>query len=414
MKLDEYTSGRVPKSDLSAADLQRLRTLKSVGVAEKQDHYRLTARTVTGILELSRIRLVLRPKFPIAGSRLIDWLSYANGQNSTVDEELRNWPLGRDGYAGLVPSALLYQCRLLLRRGLRRDYVRRQRVDTTLRGRLNVEAQATRCFGAVGQLHIKTFEYEDGGWENLVCGAALTAAAGHVTCPRLKHQLTSMAQDFPRPRRLPDVLPLLARAQYSTLNAHYQPAHAWARMVLGGGGPDDLLNPYGYGAHGLLLKLDDLWESVVQRMAADAAATVGGQWTRDTNEHIRTYGRHGNRTPPFLPDALLSFAPPGAQSTSYLPVDAKYKNYAKKEVSREDRHQLLTYIAGYTDPANPLALVVHPDPQGPSSHQLEFRGPRGLVGRILVLGLDTRTDPKTASEPLRKAIVDFVTPVAAI
>ncbi|MFD5190089.1 hypothetical protein ACFWMU_18425 [Streptomyces sp. NPDC058357] len=95
-------------------------------------------------------------------------------------------------------------------------------------------------------------------------------------------------------------------------------------------------------------------------------------------------------------------------------MDAKYKNYAKKNVSREDRHQLLTYIAGYTDPGNPLALVVLPSPEGPSEHQLEFRGPRGLVGHILVLGLDTRSGPSTAAEPLRKAIADFAASVATI
>ncbi|WP_327710256.1 McrC family protein [Streptomyces sp. NBC_00464] len=412
--LDEYRSCKVPKAELSSADLQRVRELKAAGVVERQDHCVLTARTITGVLELSRIRLVLRPKFPIAGNRLIDWLSYANGQNSTTDEGLRNWPIGKDGYAGLVPAALLYECRLLLRRGLRRDYVRRQRVDTTLRGRLNVEAQATRCFGAVDQLHVSTFEYEDGGWENLVCGAALAAASGQVSDPLLKRQLAIAAQDFPSPVRGPDALRLLARGRYTVLNDHYRPAHAWARMVLGGGGPDDLLNPYGFGAHGLLLKMEDLWESVVQRMAVDAAATVGGRWARDDADQIWTHGMHGTRTPHFAPDVLLSFAPPAAPvgTTPYLPVDAKYKNYAKTNVSREDRHQLLTYIAGYTDPGNPLALVVHPDPNGPSEHRLEFPGPRGLVGRILVLGLDTRTDPETAAEPLRKAIADFAASVA--
>lgn len=410
--LYEYASDRVPKSDLSPADLHRLRSLKSVGVVEKQDHYVLFARAVTGILELSRIRLVLRPKFPIAGNRLIDWLSYAGGQNSTTDETLRNWPLGKDGYAGLVPAALLYECSLLLRRGLRRHYVGRQRVETTLRGRLNVEAQATRCFGAVDQLHVRTFEYEDGGWENLVCGAALAVAAERVTSPLLKHRLASTAMDFPNSLRLPDVLPLLARAQYSGLNAHYRPAHAWARMMLGGGGPNDLLDPYGFGAQGLLLRLDGLWESVVQRMAAEAAAAVGGRRAQGAGDRIWTHGRHGSSTPHFVPDVLLTFAPPDASSVTYLAVDAKYKNYAKKDVSLEDRHQLLTYIAGFTDPTNPLALVVHPDPQGPSSHQLEFRGPRGLVGRILVLGLDTRSDPRTAAEPLRKAIIDFAASAA--
>ncbi|MFG2114494.1 PE-PGRS family protein [Streptomyces sp. NPDC048718] len=412
--LDEYKSGNVPKSDLSSADLDRLRTLKAVSVVEKRDHWVLTARTITGVMELSRIRLVLRPKFPIAGNRLIDWLSYANGQNSTVDKELRDWPLGKDGYAGLVPAALLHECRLLSRRGLRRDYVRRQRVDTTLRGRLDVAAQATKCFGAVDQLHVRTFEYEYGGWENLVCGAALAAAADQVNDPHLKHQLTVTAMDFPVPLRAPDALPLLARGRYSILNDHYRPAHAWARMVLGGGGPDNLLNPYGFGAQGLLLKLDDLWESVVRRMAIDAAAALGGRRARDSGHHIRTHGRPDGGTPYFRPDVLLTFAPPTAppDSTLYLAVDAKYKDYAKKNVSREDRHQLLTYIAGYTAPVNPLALVVHPDPNGPSGHQLEFHGPRGLVGRILVLGLDTRADPKQAAEPLRKAIASFAASMA--
>ncbi|MHC3424592.1 5-methylcytosine restriction system specificity protein McrC [Streptomyces sp. DT18] len=413
--LDEYAAGRVARSDLSPADLSRLRSLKIVGVAEKHDHYMLTARTATGVLELSRIRLVLRPKFPIAGKRLIDWLSYANGQNSTIDKELRDWPVGSDGYAGLVPAALLHECRLLLRRGLRRDYVPRQRVGTTLRGRLNVEAQATRCFGTVDQLHLRTFEYEDRTWENFICGSALALAAERVTEPLVKHQLFAVARDFPSFRSPSDVLPLLARAQYSALNAHYRPAHAWARMVLCGGGPDDLLDPYGFGAQGLLLKLDDLWETVVKRMAAEAADSVGGRLVQDSEHYIRTEGRHGDRTPHFLPDALLSFAPPGAAPGSgpYLVVDAKYKNYAENNVSVADRHQLLTYIAGYATPANPLALVIHPDPQGPSTHTLDFRGPRGLVGRILVLGLDTHSTPAAAAEPLRKAITEFAASLPA-
>ncbi|MGW0854870.1 5-methylcytosine restriction system specificity protein McrC [Streptomyces sp. NPDC002690] len=381
--------------------------------------YLLTARTRVGVLELSRIRLILRPKLPIAGNRLIDWLSYANGQDSTVDEELRNWPIGKDGYAALVPAALLHECRLLVRRGLRREYVPRQRVDTALRGRLNVEAQATRCFGAIDRLHVRTFEYEDGGWENLVCASALVAAARKVTEPRLRHQLDSLASDFPDPLAPREALRLLARASYNALNDHYRPAHAWARMLLGGGGPNDLLDPYGFEAQGLLLKLDDLWESVVRRMAVDAATAAGGRWAQAEGDRIWTHGRHpkpkSKDDPPyFRPDVLLSFTSPGTSPapSPYLAVDAKYKNYAKKNVSVEDRHQLLTYIAGYTDPTNPLALLVHPNPEGESTHRLDFPGPRGLVGRILVLGLDTRAEPKTAAEPLRKAIVDFAAHVS--
>ncbi|MFD5190088.1 hypothetical protein ACFWMU_18420 [Streptomyces sp. NPDC058357] len=112
-----------------------------------------------------------------------------------------------------------------------------------MRGRLNVEAQAARCFGAVDQLHVMTFEYEEGSWENLVCGAALAAAAGQVSDPLLKHPLDVVAKDFAAPLRIPDALPLLARGRYSVLNDHYRPAHAWARMVLGGSGPKRSTGP---------------------------------------------------------------------------------------------------------------------------------------------------------------------------
>ncbi|MFI0258627.1 PE-PGRS family protein [Streptomyces sp. NPDC017056] len=408
-KLKEYQPVTVPFDRLSRDDLDRLDRLKAVRVAKGHSGYVIRALTTAGVLELSQIRLVLEPKFPIAGERLIDWLCYANGQGKP-DEELRDWPIGKDGYAGLVPAALLHECRLLLRRGLRRDYVRRQRVDTSLRGRLDLEAQATRCYGTVDRLHVQTFEYEDGGWENLVCGAALTTAAERSCDPQLGRQLAAAARDFPAPARPLDALALLSRGQYTRLNSHYRAAHAWARMVLGGGGVTDLLDPYGFGAKGLLLKLDDLWEAVVRRMAVDAAVEVGGRRARSKGDYIRTSGGFGKRPRPFRPDVLLAFDPPAEKggATRFLVVDAKYKDYARKNVSREDRHQLLTYIAGYTGPGHqPLALIVYPAPHEPPDHVLEFNGPRGLLGRIKVLGLDTRTDPASAAGPLREAIAEF-------
>ncbi|WP_282793944.1 PE-PGRS family protein [Streptomyces sp. CC224B] len=396
-------------------DLARLRTIKAVTVTEKRDEYVLRAQATTGVLQLDRIRLVLRPKFPVEGKRLIDWLCYANDQREP-DETLRNWPLGTDGYAGLVPAALLHESRLLLRRGLRRSYARRQRVDTTLRGRLDVEAQATRCYGAVNRLHLRTFEYEDGGWENLVCGAALTVAARRSTDPQQIRWLLDAASRFPCPRQPLDALSLLARAQYTRLNLHYRAAHAWARMVLAGGGVRDLLDPYGYGAKSLLLNLDVLWERVVRRMAVEAATALGGRVARPEEGTILTHGTLQGPPPSFRPDVLLAFpsAAGEATATRFLTVDAKYKRYATTDVSATDRHQLLTYIAGYTDQDAALAMVVHPSPDGFTRRVLRVQGPRGHLGSIEVLGLDTRVALKDAAEPLRKAIAGFASSTAPL
>ncbi|MBC3982715.1 PE-PGRS family protein [Streptomyces sp. AC536] len=416
VKLREHSAVTVPHARLSQRDLSVLEKTKAVRVTDTRDGYVLRTNSTTGVLQLDRIRLVLRPKFTIDGKRLIDWLCYAHGQREPVDS-LRNWPLGKDGYAGLVPAALLHECRLLLRRGLRRDYVRRSRVDTTLRGRLDVMAQATRRFGAIDRLHTRTFEYEDGGWENLVCGAALARAAQNSTDPRTTQALLDAAGQFPALPRTRDALPLLARGQYTRLNDHYRPAHAWARMVLGDGGVRDLLDPYGFAAKSLLLNLNVLWENVVHRMAADAAVAHGGRRAQPGEGGIHTTregaapGATGQGTAmrPFRPDALLAFppSPDTAGMARYLVVDAKYKAYQDGTVKPSDRHQLLTYIAGYTDPSTPLALIVHPAPDGPTRHLLRIEGPRGVLGRIEVLGLDTRTTPEQAAGPLRAAIARF-------
>ncbi|MEV6506680.1 PE-PGRS family protein [Streptomyces sp. NPDC051642] len=414
--LDEHESVIVPRSRLYGDDLDRLRSIKAVGIVEVHNGYVLKARSTTGVLQLERIRLVLRPKFPIAGTQLINWLCYAN-ERRQPDETLRNWPIGRDGYAGLVPAALLHECRLLLRRGLRRNYVRRPRVDTALRGRLDMEAQASRCYGAVDQLHLQTFEYEDGGWENLVCGAALTVAAQRSTDPVQIRWLLDTAAQFPTPRRPLDAVSLLTRGQYTWLNTHYRAAHAWARMVLGGGGVTDLLDPYGFGAKSLLLNLDVLWERVVRRMAVDAAVAAGGRGAGKEEGAIRTHGGLADKTASFNPDVLLAFPPlgEGATTSRFLVVDAKYKNYVAKNVTADDRHQLLTYIAGYTEPDHPLALIVHPAPDGsPTERDLRIVGPRGRMGLIKVLGLDTRRGPEDAAGPLRKAITDFATSAAPL
>ncbi|MFG2314944.1 5-methylcytosine restriction system specificity protein McrC [Streptomyces tendae] len=408
--LEEHECVTVPYTRLSGDDVARLRATRAVTVTEGRHGYRLRARATTGVLQLDHVRLVLRPKFPVPGTRLIDWLCYAGGLREP-DETLRRWPLGRDGYAGLVPAALLHECLLLSRRGLRRDYVRRRRVDTALRGRLDVQAQATRCFGAVDRLHLHTFEYEEGGWENLVCGAALTVAARRSADAGLTRRLLDAASRFPCPPRPLDALPLLTRGQYTSLNHHYRAAHAWARMVLGGGGVTDLLDPYGFGAASLLLDLNVLWEQVVRRMAVEAAAGLGGRAARRSEGAIRTMTDVAldSSLRPFRPDVLLAFPPSAGttRATRFLAVDAKYKPYARKEISADDRHQLLTYIAGYTEPETALALVIHPSPDGPTRRVLRVEGPRGLLGLIEVLGIDTRAAPRDAAGPLRKAIAGF-------
>lgn len=407
--LGEYDTVRLGSEQLTEADRQRLLGIKAKkrpSLRESANGWTLKAGSTVGVLSLERIRLVLEPKFAIPGSRLISWLCYAQGVPLPHEATARKWLTGSDGYTDPVLPALLAECEALLREGLRRDYVRTDLLAPTLRGRLDVRAQATRRFGAVDRLHVRTFERDVRTWENLVCGAALSAAVPRAENPALARAFEDLARQFPRPRLSETAVRMLARARYTRLNARYRPAHAWARLVLGGsGGVTDLLVDRGHRADSLLIDMEVLWEGVVRRMVEDASGGRNGTLVPATGDDgIITTGQLGERNHAFDPDVLLKF---GSPLDCHLPVDAKYKMHTRENVSAADRHQLLTYIAGYTPAHAPYAILVHPGVDGASRRTLRVRGPRGLLGVIEVLGIDTRLDPAAASVPLREVIADF-------
>jgi 5-methylcytosine-specific restriction enzyme subunit McrC len=410
--VNEHTSAQVPRGLLTAADLRRLHRLRDegrIGLRETPSGWTLSARATVGVLVLDQVRLALHPKIEIPGEQLITWLCYAQGTRPVPHEPaLRRWLIGSSGYAAIALAALLAECRNLLHDGLRRDYVPAERVEPVLRGRLDVRAQATRRYGAVDRLHVRTFERDEHIWENLVCGAALSQARERAwaTDPQLARALAETAARFPQPTHPDEASGMLARARYNRLNDRYRTAHAWSRLILGGGGVTDLLTERGLHADSMLLNMNVLWERVVRQMAHDIAAEFGGECQRsDSDPGIRTSGDIGKRHKPFAPDVLVRLPGP---SPRFLPVDAKYKTYAGKRVSSTDRHQLLTYIAGYATPDTPLAAVVHPAPHGEPGRTLTITGPRGRrLGVIELLGLDTRLPPHHAAEPLRAIISRF-------
>ncbi|ANP54088.1 5-methylcytosine-specific restriction enzyme subunit McrC [Streptomyces griseochromogenes] len=408
--LEEHKSVLLEPGDLTEADLRVLTALLDkdrLRLQRTPAGWKLRAKSTVGVLRLERVRLVVAPKMAISGARLMSWLCYASDTRLPLDGPApRKWLTGTAGYAAVVPHALLAECRALLDEGLRRDYVRTEQVRPVLRGQLDLRAQLTHRYGAVDRLHVRNFERRVDIWENLICGAALRAAIPLAADANLALALRDLAARFPRPQ-LPATAPrLLARARYTRLNSRYRPAHTWAGLVLGGGGVTDLLHDRGLPAGSLLLRTDRLWEVVVRRMAARAAREFGGRHVEVAEvPAIRTSDEAGPYPQPFRPDALVRFEDP---RTRFLPVDAKYIGYDGRRLSAENRHQLLTYIAGYTTADAPLAALVHPSPQGATSRTVRIDGPGGRhLGTIRVLGIDTRLAPDQAAQPLRELVAEF-------
>ncbi|MGW1802043.1 McrC family protein [Streptomyces sp. NPDC001984] len=400
IRLGEYEYREVQREQLTDTDLSRLRSLtdqRCLRVSETRYGWRIEALSTVGVLVLDRIRLVIEPKTAVDGSRLISWLCYALHLPLRHAATVRGWETDRAGFTDLVISALVAECRMLLLGGLRRDYVRRDLVEPVLRGRLDLAAQVCRRYGQLDRLHLRTFERDAAIWENEVCGAALDLAARLADRQELARAAADTAALFPRPTTRAAAVRMLARARYTRLNARYRPAHAWARLLLDGGGVDDLLVDTGHTADSLLLRMETLWEAVVRRMAIEVAAGMSGRPVPSSGgSAIKVSGDLSSHSP-FRPDVLLHFAgtPP-----MLLVVDAKYKRYDSRSVSAADIHQMLTYIAGYSPEGTGAAVVVHPSPTGATHRRLRVTAPRGQLAELHVAGIDVRLPPQDAEKAL--------------
>lgn len=393
--ISEYGQHEFGRDDLTPGDLRLLDELveaKALRTSETRRGLRVEASSVVGVLNFERFRLVIEPKVGVRGDRLIDWLRYALGTPVAHRPTSRHWQTSADGFADLVVAALVDECQGLLRAGLRRDYVPNTTVSSSLRGRLDLRTQLVRGHGRVDRLHLRTFEREEAIWENLLCGAALRAAARLTTDPSLVRAARRTAEAFPHvdtPGSTSALLRTEARARYNRLNRRYRSAHAWAGLLLRQGGVSDLLLDAGHRAGSLLLRMEVLWERVVVRLASDAAERAGGSLVPSNGATAITVRGDGTRRKPFRPDALLRLAP----AIGHVAVDAKYKRYDTRNVTTEDVHQMLTYVAGYASDAR-TAIIVFPSPGSAPHRTLTVQAPGGVLATIEVVGLDITRRPE--------------------
>lgn len=405
VKISEYDSAQLSADQLSGPDRVRLVKLREKGafssIIETRTGWRLTAQDFIGVINLDKIRLVIEPKFVFDGKTLMQWLSFARSVPLPVTDMAKEWEAGSGAYFGdLIVRALLAECRKLLRSGLRREYVQRDLVGTTLRGRIDPVAQATRGYGQLDRLHMRTFRRELETWENQACSAALAAATTITHRPELAHAAAETAGLFPVPGNPAALLTALERGAYHRLNQHYRPAHAWARIILRGDGISDVLLDAGHRAHTVLLRMNGLWEQVVRLAATQAAAPLGGtlvQKAAGAASAIRSTGDLGQDST-YPPDCLLRF---GTRTVGYLPVDAKYKRYEHHRVEASDIHQLLTYAAGYAGGHAAVSVIVHPRNNGMGTRVVRVNGPHGRLGVTHVLGLDVTQSPEVAVSEIR-------------
>ncbi|WP_433795630.1 McrC family protein [Actinoplanes sp. CA-252034] len=367
--------------------------------------YELCVNSYVGVVALDHVRLTLYPKFGLTGEQLMGWLRHADGQRPRQAPMRRGWQAGQAGVTDLMAAAMVDAAKQMIRQGLRRDYRPHDKLETVLRGRLDVRQQATRRYGMVDRLHVRTFDRHLDIWENQVCHEGLRACRRLASDPALAREAAQLAEHFPpHPHGARGAVTALRHATYHRMNQTYQEAHTWARHILGGNQLNDLLRDEGVTAGSLLIDMDTVWERLIQRVAAEAAALMGGGVQPVRGEYELRVSGDGVPSRALTPDVLIRYGSP----ERLLPVDAKYKIPSIKAISRDDLYQLLTYAAAYADRDRPQAVAVQPTMTGWNRRSVRVTGPRGLLGEVSVVGVDISRPPEEWSAPLRDLLVNLL------
>lgn len=333
---------------------ERLTSSRRLIVDELVSGLRVTARSWVGVVQLSSVRLHVVPK--LAGEhlgvvRMVDWSSGLNALKA-LDAE-HDLELDGANLLDLVALLLVRAAERITRAGVRTAYVEREDTLGTLRGRLLFERQLRRQHGRVDRLECRFDERSADIFDNQLLLAAAQRCAERVRdtgvrrrARRLRLLLSDVcdASAVSLPKR---------KLHYDRLNQRYAAAHELAWLVLEGSeGLDDLYRGGTTRSFAFLLDMNRVFETFVERLLGEALGAVDFQ--KQTGSVVRR--ADGRAYLKLIPDAVARVGRPAVA----IPIDAKYKRYSAKGLSRDDVAQTFLYAMGLGAKEQPHALIIYP------------------------------------------------------
>jgi 5-methylcytosine-specific restriction enzyme subunit McrC len=204
------------------------------------------------------------PKLVGENLGVLKMLDYAGGLQSLRRAEATR-PLAVEGRSllDLICLLLAEESERLVHQGLLQDYLEREEPLTILRGRLDIMKQATRRFGQVDVLECVFEDFETNIWENQLIAAAAMVASHVCREAAVRSRIRRVASLFGEAAdafALPELSHLKTQISYHRRNAHYQPAHSWAMLILESAGVRDLFSSGAATSFAFLLDMNALNE----------------------------------------------------------------------------------------------------------------------------------------------------------
>lgn len=370
INLTEWESSRpIPLSAAELAELVGLRdelklTIEPAGGPDGE--YILRPGSTVGALDLGRLSVAIQPKLPIG--RVLYLASWAMGSPRTVTFRPESFDFkGEPTLVEALAPMLAHAARRAFARGLLHGYRTEEEALTTIRGRIRVDDQIRRRFGAPIPVEVRYDDFTD----DILPNRLVKAAAHRLSRLRLKARQSRRdlgairatldnvsLVEFPR-NAVPEV-------RFDRLNEHYREVVTLARLILRHTSIET-----GRGrvrANGFLMDMNTVFQEFVTRALRDELRLTESAFPSDRQLPKRIFLDRDSEVR-LRPD--LSW---WDGSTCTFVGDAKYKRVEHKTVPNADLYQLFAYVTALDLPGG-LLVYAEGNP-GTTTHHVRHAGKR--------------------------------------
>ncbi|MBW0285338.1 MAG: McrC family protein [Rhodococcus qingshengii] len=350
------------------------------------DLLRITATSWVGVARLPRGPSIhVRPK--LAGSDL----NVITMIGATGDIRIDDMPTIHqhvdtttgDSAVELICQLLVSAAHDVMKRGVVRDYRAAGDDLTVMRGRLDLNRQASRHFLRVDRLACRYEEFDYDTTENRIITTALRLAGQLTSNANLRQRAWILYENFNAMAPTPFVYtPSIRKSMtYHRGNEHYRSAHVWSLALLDGISINKPFDDAGDRATTFMIDMNRLFEKFVGWLL--------GQMITDQITQIRAQGvnrsvLHSGDRPwgSIRPDYVVTRN--GMRSA----IDAKYKLYDRKSPSAADVYQLLIYSQAYRGTeGRPHSILIYPSEDSVSDFRVDLKPEGSILGSVSTVGI---------------------------
>jgi 5-methylcytosine-specific restriction enzyme subunit McrC len=345
---------------LTGADRELLSDLQqrtSLRVEELRQGLLIEIGPHIGTLTLSGLHLVILPKLRL--DTLMAMVAYAFNLSDLVwTDKPGAYVPAEHGFVDLLGLSLLKAVERIARGGLLSCYQNRQEELTSPRGRIDMQAAASRPRRPV--LRCDFHELTTDHRLNQVLAAGLRLAAQVVQSAGLRMDLLQAAERwFVDQQRLPLTAATLQSAHHALdrRSRYYRTALSLVTLFFQGGRPGSHAPAGELSLAGFLLDMNRVFEHFLTRYLQEHTPPGLEVISQEVRTDVFAYLENpaGWRRPTIRPDLVFRY-----HGQTVAVGDAKYRNHQEQPPGTTELYQLITYGLAYDMPTPREVLLFYP------------------------------------------------------